>query len=598
MANVRWARRRGWILVGVLTLAGLPSSADEAGGLSATSTSIASPSGVALDSAGNLFIVDGGHNRIKKVDGSGTIKTVAGKGNYHPGEYSGDGGPATEAGLSLAYSVYPTGLAVDPAGNLFFTDTKNHRIRRVDTAGIITTVAGNGIQASSGDGGSATNASLGYPTGLALDSLGNLFIADYGNGRIRKVDTSGTITTVASGVSAVGLALDSAGNLFFAAGSTVGKIDTLGTITTVAGDGSCCSAGEPDGIPATSARLWFAASVAVDSAGNLFIADLFNHIIRRVDPSGLIWNVVAGGIAPTGVTVDSAGNLFIADGSDVWETHNNRIRKFDTSGTMTTVAGDGSWVTLPTVSGSVSPAPNAKGWNNSVPVTVAFTCADRGSWGIASCTSPVTLSGETAGQLIEGTTVDYAGLTGATSTTVRIDTTPPTIYASVTPAPNAPGWNSSLPVTVTFECSDGLSGIESCPSPVTLTEETAGQVIEGTASDNAGNIATTSVTVRADISPPSVAVNDPSLGSGLPLLALEITGNASDNLSGVALVEVTFTNLVTMATERRIAILNGGVWTVSTLGLAPGPTSASAKATDIAGNNSPETASVSFLALL
>lgn len=155
----------------------------------ATSASLSIPYGVALDGAHNLYIADLYNQRIRKVDSSGTISTVAGSGTYG---FSGDGGPATSANLGS-----PDGVAVDGAGNLYIADLYNRRVRKVDTRGTISTVAGDGRYGFSGDGGAATNASLSNPTGLAIDAAGNLYIADSGNGRIRKVDTSGMISTVA-----------------------------------------------------------------------------------------------------------------------------------------------------------------------------------------------------------------------------------------------------------------------------------------------------------------------------------------------------------------------------------------------------------------
>ena len=142
-----------------------------------------------MDGVGNLFIADGGHDRIRKVDSAGVIASVAGTGESG---FSGDGGPATAARLN-----YPIGVAVDGAGNLFIADLNNHRIRKVDSAGVITTVAGTGRYGFSGDGGAGTEARLQSPYGVAVDGAGNLFIADAGNERIRKVDSAGVITTVA-----------------------------------------------------------------------------------------------------------------------------------------------------------------------------------------------------------------------------------------------------------------------------------------------------------------------------------------------------------------------------------------------------------------
>ncbi|MGA9627051.1 MAG: IPT/TIG domain-containing protein [Bryobacteraceae bacterium] len=301
----------------------------------AVSAQLASPLGVALDSSGNLYIADTDNQRIRKVS-NGVITTVAGNG---PAGFYGDNGPATSAWLNN-----PAGVVLDSAGNLYIADTNNQRIRKVSN-GMITTVAGNGTLGFSGDNGPATNAMLNQPTGVALDSAGNLYIADSHNNRIRKV-SNGVIATVAgigtNGYSGdggpatsaqlsfpAGLAVDSAGNLYIA-DTFNGRIRKVsnGVITTVAGGGFYGDNG-----PATSAQLNYPEGVAVDSAGNLYIAA--SDRIRKVS-NGVIITVAGGGggsccgdggpainaelYAPTGVVVDSAGDIYIADRG------NNRIR--------------------------------------------------------------------------------------------------------------------------------------------------------------------------------------------------------------------------------------------------------------------------------
>ncbi len=250
---------------------------------------------MAADGAGNLFIADRFNHRIRKVDSAGVITTVAGTGDYG---FSGDGGPAVQAQLTQ-----PRGVALDGAGNLFIADTINHRIRKVDAAGVITTVGGTGDYGFSGDGGPATAAQLYKPNGVAVDGAGNLFIADGGHYRVRKVDAAGVITTVAGtgpfgfggdGGPAVqaalsnpwGVAVDGGGNLFIAdwGNSWIHKVDAAGVITTVAGTGDYGFSG--DGGPAVDARLNAPAGVALDGAGNLFIADWGNHLVRKLTPVG------------------------------------------------------------------------------------------------------------------------------------------------------------------------------------------------------------------------------------------------------------------------------------------------------------------------
>ena len=320
---------------------------------------LAYPEAVAVDGSGALYIADSENHRIRRVDAGGTITTVAGTGDRG---YGGDGGPAVEARLNG-----PTGVAVDRSGGLYITDRLNHRVRRVDASGTITTIVGTGERGYSGDGGPAVAARLNLPWDLAVDGSGNLYIADTQNRRVRRVDRVGIITTVAGnggrgfggGGPAVresldfpsGVAVDGSGNLYIAESGDgrVFRVDVSGTLTTVAGTGERGYSG--DGGPAAEAQLAEPKGVAMDKAGNLYIADSWNHRIRRVDPGGTITTVAGtgesgysgdGGAAataqlnyPTGGSVDEAGNLYIAD------SENHRIRRVDVSGVITTIAGTG-----------------------------------------------------------------------------------------------------------------------------------------------------------------------------------------------------------------------------------------------------------------
>ncbi len=330
------------------TLAGTTQGYAGDGG-AATSAKMYQPYGTAVDSAGNLYIADTYNSRIRKVTAStGNISTVAGSATLG---YSGDGGPATSAELS-----YPHGVAVDGSGNLYIADTQNNRIRMVTAStGIISTVAGNGTVGYSGDGGAATSAELTYPNGVAVDSVGNIYIADTQNNRIREVTAStGNISTVAGngtfgysgdGGAATsaeltypdGVAVDGSANIYIADfdNCRIRKVTaSTGIISTVAGNGTGGYSG--NGGAATSAELYAPDGVAVDSAGNIYVADTGNNVIRKVTASTGIISTVAGngtygysgdgGAAdsatlkgPSGVAVDSAGNLYIADAS-------NRIR--------------------------------------------------------------------------------------------------------------------------------------------------------------------------------------------------------------------------------------------------------------------------------
>ena len=347
----------------ITTVAGNGTESFSGDGGFATNAGLAFPSSVAVDTAGNFFIADLLNQRVRRVDAvTGIITTVAGNGSFG---FNGDGMAATSASLA-----FPSSVAVDAAGNVFIADVSNQRIRRVDAAtGIITTVAGNGTAGFSGDGSAATSASLNDPIGVAVDGVGNLFIADTFNQRVRRVDAAtGIITTVAGngtfgfngdgGLATdawmrdpVGVAVDSAGNLFITDQNNqrIRRVDAAtGTMSTVAGSGTFGFGG--DGGLATDASLSRPTGAALDSAGNLFIADQSNQRVRRVDAATGFISTVAGdgsfafsgdgGLAtdaclknPAGVAVDSAGNLFIADQS------NHRIRHVEGSGTVG--GGDG-----------------------------------------------------------------------------------------------------------------------------------------------------------------------------------------------------------------------------------------------------------------
>jgi large repetitive protein len=304
------------------------------------------PSSEVLDGAGNMYIADSVHNRIRKVDATTKIiSTIAGNGDA---SYLGDGGPASKATLNS-----PSGIALDGAGNLYIADTSNNVIRKIDAAtGIITTVAGNPSESEPGDDGPATSAGLNNPWGVTLDGAGNLFIADTNNHRIRRVDViTRMITTVAGtgftnsngsgGYSGdngratkaelnhpFAVAFDAAGNMYIpdASNNRVRVVNLSGIITTFAGTGVVGYSG--DGAAATKADLWYPAGVIVDAAQNLYIADSQNNAIRKVNAAtGFISTVVPSGkslqngstlytvglYGPLGLALDSNGNLYIAD---------------------------------------------------------------------------------------------------------------------------------------------------------------------------------------------------------------------------------------------------------------------------------------------
>jgi sugar lactone lactonase YvrE len=332
----------------ITTFAGNGTNGFFGDGGAATNAELNNPGSVIFDVSGNLLIADAGNNCVRKVDTNGTITTIAGGGTNFA-----DNVAATNS------SLFPSEIALDRGGDLFIADSGNYRIRKVDTNGIITTIAGNGTFGHSGDGGAATNANLYNPSGVAVDAAGNLYLSENGeDGRynfIRKVDTNGIITTVAGNGTnnfnpfQVGdggpatnaylwqpqrIILDNFGNLLIADArdERIRKVDTNGIIITVAGSGTNLFSG--DGKAATNADLNFPIGLALDNAGNLFIADAGNNRIRRVGTNGIIVtlagssagfmdNVLATNSTlnqPSGVAVDALGNFFIAD------TYNQRIR--------------------------------------------------------------------------------------------------------------------------------------------------------------------------------------------------------------------------------------------------------------------------------
>jgi sugar lactone lactonase YvrE len=269
-----------------------------------------SPSGVAVDDKGNVYIADTQNHRVRKVNPGGTITTFAGRSrvpSLSGGGLSGDGGPAISAELNS-----PLGVAVDGQGNVYIADTQNHRVRKVNPGGTITTIAGTGSGALpanqggfSGDGGPATAAQLSGPRGVAVDGQGNVYIADYYNNRVRKVNPGGTITTIAG--------------------------------TGVRGDFG-------DGGNAISAQLDGPTGVAVDGKGNVYVVDHGNDRLRKVSPGGKITSIAGTGrpsedrlLSPTGVAVGRDGSVYIAD------TAYSRVRRVSPSGTVSTFAGEDSY---------------------------------------------------------------------------------------------------------------------------------------------------------------------------------------------------------------------------------------------------------------
>jgi sugar lactone lactonase YvrE len=335
----------------ISTIAGSGFNGYSGDGGPATSAAFSYPKGICFDGSGNLYIAGWNNCRIRKVLPSGIITSVAGNGSWG---YSGDGGPATSAQIGTVYEV-----ACDASGNLYFADYYHNVVRKVDASGIITTIAGNGINGHFGDGGLATSASLFGPKGLTFDKYGNLYISEMNY--IRKVNTSGIITSIAGNGSSSGgdggpatsagldvphgMTTDTIGNLYIVdqGNNSIRKINSSGIITTIAGSGAIGYSG--DGGPAVLAKLYYPYSIAIDPQRNLYITDTWNHVIRKIDTNGIITTVAGNGTnagtfpgsfsgdggpailagldMPMGIA-SKGSDLYISDGS------NHRIRLSNT----------------------------------------------------------------------------------------------------------------------------------------------------------------------------------------------------------------------------------------------------------------------------
>lgn len=322
----------------ITTIAG--GGIDGGDGIPATSCQLMHPIDIAVDGVGNMYISDRDHNLIRKVTTNGIITTIAGTGSQGN---TGDNGPATAAEIDEPY-----GVAVDGGGNVYFAGGNGtaNRVRKVNTSGIITTIAGTGVAGFSGDNGPATLAQLSAPTCVVVDPVGNVYITDIGNNRVRKVGTTGIITTIAGTGSITdggdggpataagvydpyGIAIDGTGNIYVAEdhGHRIRKVNTSGIITTIAGTGMPGFSG--DNGPATVAQLYRSVGVGVDASGNVYIADSHNNRIRKVNSAGIIMTIVGNdtagyngdGIAPdsaqlstpSAIAFDKHSNLYISD---------------------------------------------------------------------------------------------------------------------------------------------------------------------------------------------------------------------------------------------------------------------------------------------
>jgi sugar lactone lactonase YvrE len=412
----------------ITTIIGSSSAGYGGDGLPATAASMNAPWGLARDAAGNFYIADYTNKRVRKVDPAGIITTFAGNGTAVSG---GDGGPATAAGING-----PTGIVVFGT-DVYIAEVQASKVRKVDASGIITTYAGNGTTGFSGDGGPATIANISTPNGLGVDNLGNIYIPDQGTNHIRKVNTSGIISTIAgtgvAGYTGDGgpatlatmrlpndVTVDAFGNVFFVdfLNNAIRKIDPSGIITTYAGTGVAGYSG--DGGPATAAQMKGPGGVLTDAAGNLYIGVADNHAVRVVNTSGII-NTIAGtgspGFSgdggapamamlnrPNKVALDPMGNVYVGD------MNNNRVRKI-----------------------MCLPPPSAISGASALCLGSTTTLSDTaagGTWtSAATAIAPVSAAGIVSGIAAGSSTISYTidngcGAIMSVSLSVMVDTTP------------------------------------------------------------------------------------------------------------------------------------------------------------------------------
>jgi uncharacterized protein YjdB len=435
----------------ISTIAGNGTAGHTGDGSPATACELSDPYGVATDTHGNIYIADRGNNCVRKINASGIISTFAGNGTAG---YSGDAGAASSAKLNQ-----PTGVACDPSGNVYIADRVNNCIRKVNTTGVISTFAGNDTAGYSGDGHAATTAELNQPINVACDPTGNVFIVDFNNSVIRKVNLSGVISTVA-------------------------------------GTGTPGFSG--DGGPATAAKLYHSTMIACDASGNIYIDDENNDRIRKINASGIITTIAGngtdafsgdGGPATAaelnetwGVCADACGNVYIAD--EV----NQRIRMINTSGIINTICGTG----VRGIAGDNGPATGAQLYNPygicidnagnmfiadninervrkiasvacagpALPITGTTTVCEGASTTLSDATSGGSWSSSnTAVATIGSSTGTVNGITAGTTTiTYMAYGSPATTTVTVNPAPSAISGSTTVALSATVMFTDTIAG--------------------------------------------------------------------------------------------------------------------------------------------
>jgi len=482
----------------ITTIGGTGSGGFSGDGGPATLASIAGAWGVCLDETGLLYVVDGNNYRIRTINSSGIINTFAGS---YDTTYSGDGGPATAAGIK------PRDVASDGNGNTYLACQNHNRVRMVNSAGIITTLAGNGGAGYSGDGWPATAAQVGGASRVATDKRGNIYIAHASV--LRRVDAAGIITTVAgssaSGFggdggpataalfnSITGIALDDTGNIYVMDGANyrIRKIDLDGIVTTIAGTGSASYSG--DGGPASVAGVPGGGHLAIDALNNIYLSDVSTHRVRKISTGGIISTIAGTGVAgfsgdggpailaqlwnPYGIAVDSTGNVYLGVASNL------RVRMIDYNNNMPAFSGGHSQ--------ALAVCENSGATSLAALLTV--TDADAGqplTWVLSTApangTAVVSFAATSTGGAVIPSGVSYtpaAGFWGNDTFTVRIDdgitAYKSTIYVMVAPFHAGPlsGPDSVCTGGVVTIAGSATGGVWSSSNPSVASVSTGGVV--------------------------------------------------------------------------------------------------------------------------
>ncbi|MDA8154971.1 MAG: SMP-30/gluconolactonase/LRE family protein [Actinomycetota bacterium] len=476
------------------------------------------PFGLAVDASGDVYVADSGNNRVQKFDPNGSfIMNVCTYG-------SGNG-----------YCAGPRGVAVDSSGNIYVADFGNNLVQKFNPSGGFITQWSVFLDPYEHWWG---------PNGIAVDNTsGHVYVIDYHMMGIDTFDENGNFLNEWYADRVVGIALDGQGNLY---ASQPWEVDIAKINPDAAASGGSYTSGLLATIgsagagPGQFGQSWLT-KVAVDAGGSVYVNDYVNN---RIEKYGEVYpgsSSNGGSISPSTPMTVAYGSttqftVTPAPGYYISSVTGCSMLNGTTAGPVTancTLSASFALRVPPTITATVSPLPNSNGWNNTN-ATVSFACSG-GSGGVASCPAPVTVATEGANQKVCGTATDNEGDTASACATLNIDRTPPTVTATAASAPNSYGWNNTG-ITVSFSCSDSLSGIASCPTPVTVATEGANQNIAGTATDMAGNTASSSAIVSIDETPPVIAITGITNGAtyDLGLNVPTASYTATDALSGVA----------------------------------------------------------------